>query len=296
MIIQKTYKNNKPTVYLVTTPIGNLEDISFRAINILKQVDVICCEDTRTSKVLLDKYQIKNNLLSLHKFNENLRVDQIINLLNENKNIAIISDAGVPIISDPASYIINQLKELDINCNITAISAGSAYTHALISSGFLIDSHYFYGFLKNKNKISKQNELAELINKYANDSIICLYESVHRLKDTINCLNEILNQNHKIVISKELTKINEEIIYGTINEVNQYINSEEFVLKGEFVIVIDKKTTNLVNKYSDIELMNLIDIEIKSGYKLKQACEIISLKTQIPKNILYKKYISKKNF
>nr|VZS00051.1 Ribosomal RNA small subunit methyltransferase I [Mycoplasma feriruminatoris] len=241
MIIQKTYKNNKPTVYLVTTPIGNLEDISLRAINTLKQVDVICCEDTRTSKVLLDKYQIKNNLLSLHKFNENLRVDQIINLLNENKNIAIISDAGVPIISDPASYIINQLKELDINCNITAISAGSAYIHALISSGFLIDSHYFYGFLKNKNKISKQNELAELINKYANDSIICLYESVHRLKDTINCLNEILNQNHKIVISKELTKINEEIIYGSINQVNQYINSEEFVLKGEFVIVIDKK-------------------------------------------------------
>lgn len=295
MIIQKTYKNNKPTVYLITTPIGNLEDISLRAIQTLKQVDVICCEDTRTSKVLLDKYQITNNLLSLHKFNENLRIEQIINLLNQNKNIAIISDAGVPIISDPASYIINQLKELEINCNITAIGAGSAYLHALISSGFLIDSHYFYGFLKNKNKISKQNELNQLINKY-DDSIICLYESVHRLKDTITCLNQLLDKNHKIVIAKELTKINEEIIYGNIDQINQYINSDEFVLKGEFVIVINKKINNETTTYSDIQLIDLIDQEIKNGYKLKQACEIINLKTKISKNILYKLYTFKKNF
>ncbi|QVK06481.1 16S rRNA (cytidine(1402)-2'-O)-methyltransferase [Mycoplasma mycoides] len=295
MIIQKTYKNNKPIVYLITTPIGNLEDISLRAIQTLKQVDVICCEDTRTSKVLLDKYQITNNLLSLHKFNENLRIEQIINLLNQNKNIAIISDAGVPIISDPASYIINQLKELEINCNITAIGAGSAYLHALISSGFLIDSHYFYGFLKNKNKISKQNELNQLINQYG-DSIICLYESVHRLKDTITCLNQLLDKNHKIVIAKELTKINEEIIYGNIDQINQYINSDEFVLKGEFVIVINKKINNETTNYSDIQLIDLIDQEIKNGYKLKQACEIINLKTKISKNVLYKLYTFKKNF
>ncbi|WP_434338010.1 16S rRNA (cytidine(1402)-2'-O)-methyltransferase [Mycoplasma capricolum] len=296
MIIQKTYKNNRPTVYLITTPIGNLEDISLRAIKTLKQVDVICCEDTRTSKVLLDKYQITNNLLSLHKFNENLRVEQIISLLNQNKNIAIISDAGVPIISDPASYIINQLKELKINCNITAIGAGSAYLHALISSGFLIDSHYFYGFLKNKNKISKQNELTELINKYANDSIICLYESVHRLKSTINCLNEILDKNHKIVIAKELTKINEEIIYATIDQMNQYINSDEFVLKGEFVIIINKMIKTSKKQFTDLELISLIDEQIKEGYKLKQACEIVYLKTKISKNVLYKKYTFKKNF
>ncbi|WP_434343927.1 16S rRNA (cytidine(1402)-2'-O)-methyltransferase [Mycoplasma sp. 06067-C1-B144P-99-0482-3] len=296
MIIQKTYKNNKPTVYLITTPIGNLEDISLRAIQTLKQVDVICCEDTRTSKVLLDKYQITSNLLSLHKFNENLRIDQIINILNQNKNIAIISDAGVPIISDPASYLINQLKELEINCNITAIGAGSAYVHALISSGFLIDSHYFYGFLKNKNQISKQNELNELINKYANDSIICLYESVHRLKSTINCLNEILDKNHKIVIAKELTKINEEIIYGTIDQINKYINSDEFVLKGEFVIIIDKIVKINKNEFTDLELINLIDEQIIKGYKLKQACEIVYLKTKISKNILYKKYTLKKIF
>lgn len=295
MIIQKTYKNNKPTVYLITTPIGNLEDISLRAIQTLKQVDVICCEDTRTSKVLLDKYQITNNLLSLHKFNENLRIEQIINLLNQNKNIAIISDAGVPIISDPASYIINQLKELEINCNITAIGAGSAYLHALISSGFLIDNHYFYGFLKNKNKISKQNELNQLINQYG-DSIICLYKSVHRLKDTITCLNQLLDKNHKIVIAKELTKINEEIIYGNINQINQYINSEKFVLKGEFVIVINKKIIDQIINYTNSQLIDLIDQEIKNGYKLKQACEIINLKTKISKNVLYKLYTFKKNF
>ncbi|EOA06971.1 Hypothetical protein, putative tetrapyrrole methylase [Mycoplasma yeatsii 13926] len=295
MILQKTFKNNKPTIYLITTPIGNLDDINKRSLETLQSVDFIFCEDTRTSKVLLDKYNISNNLISFHMHNEDQRINQIIDLVNQNKNIAIISDAGVPIISDPAGYLISQLRQLNINCNITAIGTGSAYIHALICSGFNSKTNYFYGFIENKNKQSKIKELTNLINKY-NDTVISFYESVHRIKQTVECLNKILDQNHKIVIARELTKINEEIVYGSISEINSYVNSDEFISKGEFVIVIDKQNQKLINNdYSDQEIIKLIDEEMNlNDIKLKKACEIISQKTNKSKNELYNMYILNK--
>ncbi|AGJ90784.1 16S rRNA (cytidine(1402)-2'-O)-methyltransferase [Mycoplasma putrefaciens] len=295
MIIQKTFKNHKPTIYLITTPIGNLDDINKRSLETLQTVDLIFCEDTRISKILLDKYKISNTLISLHMHNEQQRITQIINLVNQNKNIAIISDAGVPIISDPAGYLINQLRELEIECNITAIGAGSAYIHALICSGFNSKTNYFYGFIKNKNQLTKTKELTNLINKYSNDTVISFYESVHRIKQTILSLDEILPTNHKIVLARELTKINEEIIYGTISEINQYLDSEQFINKGEFVIVIDKLNQQKYPDLSDDQIIEMIDQEVNLNHlKLKKACETISLKTNKSKNHLYHLYISKK--
>src|SRR5699024_8792543 len=143
----------------------------------------------------------------------------IINKLSDNKNIAIISDAGVPIISDPAAYLIYELRNQNINCNISSVNAGPAYIHALILSGLAQKENFFYGFIKNKNDISKKNELIDIKDNIMNRYVTSFYESVHRIIQTINTLYSILEKTTKIVIARELTKINEEIIYGTINEI-----------------------------------------------------------------------------
>lgn len=292
MINQQTFKTEQAKIYLVATPIGNLKDFTFRSAEILKSVDLIFCEDTRTSKVLLEKYDIKTSTQSLHKFNETERWKMMVNLIEANKTMAIISDAGVPVISDPGAKIINLVRQNYPQVVISAIGVGPAYLHALIVSGFLVDHHYFYGFLKNRQPIGKKQELNQLLNQnvFAQSSFI-LYESVHRIKKTIAVLKEILPSTQQILVARELTKINEQILIGSIQEINVFLESEEFVEKGEFVIVIDQQIKTQSQSLTTEELIKAVEQSLNQGLKLKQAAQLVALNHGLSVNEVYQIYV-----
>ena len=291
MWIQQTFKNNLPTIYVVGTPIGNLNDFSLRAIETLKAVDYILCEDTRTSQVLLQHFQINKPLISFHKYNELERRDQIKKYLNQGCDLAIISDAGIPTISDPGSWLLASLvNEKMLQFNLSALNCGPAYIHALVASALVGKSNYFHGFLTSKNQVAKVHELTKIVQNYS-DTLICFYESVHRIKETILALNQVLI-NHPstlVVIARELTKRNEEIIRGTIQEVATLIQSPDFVFKGEFVVCFANPVFRLV--LSKQEQIALIQAQLDQGLKLKAACQVISVQTGLPVNELYETFL-----
>ena len=225
----------KGELYVVSTPIGNLEDITFRAVEILKKVDLIAVEDTRVSGRLLSKYNIKNNLIPFHVQNENLKVDYFVKLLLSGKKIAIISDAGTPCISDPGYLLVNKSRELDIN--VYSIPGPSSLTASLSISGLPSERFFFEGFLpKKKGRLSRLNFLASL------DVSVVLFESPHRLCKTLNDI--MLNIGDRYVsICKEITKINETNYFNRLSQlIDQFSKLEK--IKGEYVIVIAKEGYN----------------------------------------------------
>lgn len=287
MWVQQTFKNSLPTIYVVGTPIGNLNDFSLRAIETLKAVDYILCEDTRTSQILLQHFQINKPLISLHKYNELERSKRVKEYLNQGCDLAIISDAGIPTISDPGSWLLASLvNEEMLKFNLSGLNCGPAYIHALVASALVGKSNYFHGFLTSKNQVAKVHELTKIVHNYS-DTLICFYESVHRIKETILALDQVLiNQPQTlVVIARELTKMNEEIIRGTIREVAEFIQSPEFVFKGEFVICFANSSFKLV--LSKQEQIALIQEQINQGLKLKAACRVVSVQTGLPINELY---------
>ncbi|MCL8211311.1 Ribosomal RNA small subunit methyltransferase I [Mesoplasma sp. JKS002658] len=287
MWVQQTFKNSLPTIYVVGTPIGNLNDFSLRAIETLKAVDYILCEDTRTSQILLQHFQINKPLISLHKYNELERSKRVKEYLNQGCDLAIISDAGIPTISDPGSWLLASLvNEEMLKFNLSGLNCGPAYIHALVASALVAKSNYFHGFLTSKNQVAKVHELTKIVHNYS-DTLICFYESVHRIKETILALDQVLiNQPQTlVVIARELTKMNEEIIRGTIREVAEFIQSPEFVFKGEFVICFANSSFKLV--LSKQEQIALIQEQINQGLKLKAACRVVSVQTGLPINELY---------
>ncbi|WP_031543269.1 16S rRNA (cytidine(1402)-2'-O)-methyltransferase [Mesoplasma photuris] len=290
MRVQQTFKNNKPTIYLVGTPIGNLDDMPPRALKVLEEVDFIFCEDTRTTSILLSKFEIKNNLISLHMHNEFQRVVEVNKLLESGKNIAIVSDAGAPIISDPGATFLNELKKQDLEFNISSVNVGPAYIHAIVASGFISKQNLFYGFIESKNEVSKKNELLNIVKKYNDENIIAFYESVHRIKSTIKILNELLNHDQQVVVAREITKLNEEYISGNISEVNEFIQSDQFIEKGEFVIVLDKYQVQSLELSSE-QIANKVKALVDDGYKTKQACEFVANESTFSKNEIYKIYL-----
>ena len=216
-------------LYLVATPIGNLADISFRAIETLKTVDLIACEDTRHSRKLLNHYQISNKLISYHEHNEIERTEEFAKLLLEGKNIAVISDAGTPAICDPSFRIVQKARE--IGAKVVPIPGAVAFVNALIISGLPTDSFYFGGFLpaKKGERIAKLSEVKDF------STTLVFYETPHRIaKSLIDCL-EVLG-NRKAVIIRELTKIHEEVISGFLQELVEM----NLQLKGEIVLIIDR--------------------------------------------------------
>jgi len=223
---------NTTTLYIVSTPIGNLGDVTLRAIDTLKDVDIILCEDTRVTKRLLDKYDITTNTLSYHQHSDDKKVKKIQNLLEQGKNLALVTDAGTPGISDPGNKLIENLLKNIPDLNITAIPGASAVTTALSISGFPTDKFVFLGFAPHKNKRQKFfKELAEY--KYT----VCIYESTHRIKKTLDELQKHLNKERKIVVCRELTKKFETVYRGTTGGISNMPVKE----KGEFVIVINNK-------------------------------------------------------
>ena len=224
----------KTNIFLVPTPIGNLEDITIRAINTLKNVDLIAAEDTRHSKKLLSHYNISTPITSLHKFNEHKKVPELINkiLRNENFTIAVITDAGTPGISDPGFLIVREAYKHNITVEV--LPGATAFVPALILSNFPADSFVFEGFLPVKK--GRQTKLKQLSEE---KRTIILYESPHKLLKTLKDLEKIFGNSRKIAVCRELTKIYEEIKIDTIPEIIRYYEENPDKIKGEIVLVID---------------------------------------------------------
>ena len=226
-------KINLGTLYVVSTPIGNLEDITRRALDSLKIVDYILCEDTRITKRLLLKYNIESKLISFNEKNEHNRISNVIDDLNNNFNIALVSDAGTPCISDPGYRLISHIKENNLDFNVLPLPGPSAAISALSVSGLPSDSFYFVGFLpKKKGRQKKINQIKEI------DSSIILYEAPYRVNKTLSDLYSCFG-DRKIFIAREMTKMYEQHYYGTIKSMidhNIHINP-----KGEYVIIIAKE-------------------------------------------------------
>lgn len=215
-------------LYIVSTPIGNLEDITLRAIRTLKEVDYIAAEDTRHAKILLNKYEIKTQVLSYHSHSSNAKVDHIINLLNDGKTVALISDAGTPGISDPAYTLIRAAIENGIT--ICPIPGPSAVLSALVMSGLPMNNFLYLGFIPLKK--GRQTLLKELASE---ERTIVIYESPHRILKTLKDLQEYLGDRN-IAVCREITKIYEEAFRGKISEALEYFTKKN--PKGEFVLVI----------------------------------------------------------
>jgi len=223
-------------LYIVATPIGNLEDISLRALEILKSVDIIFCEDTRVTRKLLDHYQIKKNTDSYHHHSDNKKINQIIDLLKQGKNIAYVSDAGTPGISDPIGKLVEAIVAEFPNENLVeSIPGASALTLALSLSGFNADNFLFLGFLPHKK--GKETLLKEIIES---KRTVAFFESTHRIIKSLEKLNNLgFQKDRKVVICRELTKKFETIYRGNLEKVINDLKND--VTKGEFVVIVEKK-------------------------------------------------------
>lgn len=273
---QKSY-DNKPTLYLIATPIGNMEDITYRAINVLKSVSIIFSEDTRVTNQLLSYYNIKNKLISSHQYNEKDNIDKLLKYLNDGQDVGLVTDRGTPIISDPGYYLAK--AAINNNYNVVSIPGATAFVSALITSNIDAQPFTFFGFLNSKSS-KRRKELEELKN---NKYTLIFYESPHRLIDTLNDMLKILG-NRNISISREITKKFEEIYRGTISDV---INELD-VLKGEFVIVVEGNKD--VNDFSNLSILDHVNLYIENGLDSKEAIKKVAHERKLNKNEVYSEY------
>ncbi len=225
--------------YIVGTPIGNLEDMTFRAVRILKEVDLILCEDVSNAQKLFKHFEISTKATNYFANSKLSKIDSILKDLEEGKNIALISDAGMPTISDPGSLLIKKIyeaKDKYLDVDIKVIPGVTALTSAYALSGFTGNEFTFYGFLPHKKgRETIFKEIAE------SKRISIFYESVHRIEKCIESLSKILGENRMVVIARELTKIYEEVIRGNVIEIKKYFEENKTKIKGEFVIIVDGK-------------------------------------------------------
>lgn len=275
----RSFDCDKAILYLVATPIGNLSDISFRAIEILKTVDKIYAEDTRNSKILLDHYEIHTALESYHEYSDVLKEQQIITELVAGHKLAIISDAGLPIISDPGYRLVKRAIEAGIA--VSTIPGASAGISALIASGLVPMPYTFYGFLDAK-ATKRKSELEEL--KFISHTLI-FYEAPHRIMETLEDMLSIFG-NRQIVLARELTKSYEEYCRGTISELISMLP-----LKGEMVLIVEGNKSN--EEITDP--MVQIDRLIALGEKPNDAIKEVAHLTKVSRNDLYKQYVAYKN-
>lgn len=272
-------ENKKGILYLVPTPIGNMEDITYRALKVLNEVDVIFCEDTRISKELLKFYKITKNLISSNEQNELKRTELMINYLSSNKNVAIITDRGTPIISDPGYILVK--KAIEEGYEVIGLPGANAATTALIISGLNPYPYLFYGFLKgnNKKKIENLKNLQKI--KYS----IIFYESVHHIQETLNLIYSVFG-NRRVAICRELTKMYEECVRDDLENIINNFNV--ITLKGEFVIVVEGNNNDV--DYSDLNLIDHVNLYISDGFEKMEAIKKTSKDLNLSKSEVYKKY------
>ena len=278
----KSFECDNP-LYLIATPIGNLKDISERAIEVLSACDYVACEDTRNTSSLLLKYGIHKELFSLREHNEVVSSNKAIKLIEEGKKLCYVSDAGYPAISDPGKILVKQARKNNIP--VSVIPGPNAMLSALVASSIDSDHFYFHGFL-NPNENKMVEELEQLKNK---EETIIFYESPHRIKKTLNALNKVLG-NRRITIARELTKLNEEYIEGTLDEISQI---DEKTLIGEMVIVVEgsknKEELDLSKLYSRATYL------LNKNISLKDVADILSYEFDAKKNYIYNLLIENKD-
>ena len=273
----------KGNLYIIATPIGNLEDITLRAIRILKEVDLIAAEDTRHTLKLLNHLEISKPLISYHRHNEEIRTEELIKELKTGKNIGLVSDAGTPGICDPGEEIIKKCIEESIK--VVPIPGACAMINALITSGISTKEFIFLGFLP-LNKKSRKEKLEEI--KNANKTII-LYEAPHKLKNTLNDLSDIL-QSREVVLARELTKIHEEYIRGTVKELMEKTDN----LKGEMILIIEKNNKDNeeeINSLNNLTLEEHYNFYEKRGLNKKEIIKKIAKDRNVSKNEIYQYFI-----
>lgn len=276
---QKSY-DGKNALYLIPTPIGNMEDITMRSVQTLKKVDVLFSEDTRVTSELLHFLDIKKRCIASHKFNEEANKQKLLEFLKSGKNVGIVTDRGTPIISDPGSILVQAAIENDFH--VIALPGATAFVPALIASGISAEKFYFVGFLNSKES-KRKKELEEL---WEIKATLIFYEAPHRVEKTLENIKEILG-NRQISISREITKKFEEIYRGTIEEVQEKIHGA----KGEFVLIVEGNKEE--KDYGHLSVIEHVNLYIKEGYSSKEAIKKVSKDRNTPKTEIYHLYHSK---
>ena len=281
---QKSFENEKPTLFLVPTPIGNLSEMTPRAIDVLNSVDVIACEDTRTSGQLLKHFDIHKRLVAYQNFNEESSADGLINLLSKGQNVALITDAGYPLMSDPGQRVVRKATEQGYN--VVPISGCNAMLNALVASGLIVQPFIFIGFLPPSSSLCKK-KLQEYVNY---PMTLVFYEAPHRIEKMLKACLEVLG-DRECSLARELTKVHEEFLRGTISEILEEVDS----LKGEMVICI---AGNSDEPKKDIDARFILDTvreAISRGMSTSDAVKETAKKLNIPKNKVYELVHSQDN-
>ena len=279
-MIQNSY-NDTASLYLIPTPIGNLDDITIRSLNTLKTVDVILCEDTRDTSLLLSHYDIKKKLISCHEYNEDKIIDNVVSMLKDGLNIGLVTDQGTPIISDPG-YIVSR-GVIEAGYNVISLPGATAFVPALTMSGIEPSPFMFYGFLNSKN--SKQIEELKSLKDYK--YTIIFYEAVHRIKNTLENMLEVFGDRN-IAVCRELSKIHEEVCRDKISNVIPLVDS----MKGEFVIVVEGNKD--IVDYSNLDVVEHVKMYVDDGMSEKDAVKLVAKERGVAKSIIYNEYHNRK--
>lgn len=273
---QKSY-DDSPSLYLIPTPIGNLDDITIRALKTLETVDFILCEDTRETSKLLTKYEIKKKLVSCHEFNEDKVKDYVVDELKRGKNIGLVTDQGTPIISDPGYIVVREV--IKNNFNVISLPGATAFVPALTCSGICPSPFLFYGFFNAKDSKQKK-ELQTLKNsKYT----MIFYESPHRIKKTLVNMLEVFGDRN-ISINREISKLYEQIYRDKISNLIPLCES----MKGEMVIIVEGN--NDKEDYSDLSVIEHVKLYTDDGLSEKEAIKIVARERDVAKSVVYKEY------
>lgn len=279
-MIQHSY-DDSASLYLIPTPIGNLDDITIRALNTLKQVDVLLCEDTRDTGLLLKKYDIKQKLVSCHEYNEDKIIDKVVNYLKNGLNVGLVTDQGSPIISDPG-YIISRAI-IEAGFNVISLPGATAFVPALSMSGIEPSPFLFYGFLNAKD--AKQKKELDSLKGYPYTMIF--YESVHRMEKTLKNMMDILGDRN-IAICREISKIHEEVCRDTISNIIPLVST----MKGEFVIVVEGNKEKI--DYTSLDIVEHVKIYTEDGMSEKEAIKLVAKERNVAKSIIYSEYHNRK--
>ena len=274
---QSSY-NDSPTLYLVPTPIGNLEDMTYRSINILNSVEVIFSEDTRVTLQLLNHFDIKKKLIALHDHNEDSEKEKVLEYLKNGKSVAIVTDRGTPIISDPGYKTVKYVT--DNGYNVVGLPGANAFVPALITSGIEPSPFMFYGFLNSKDS-KRKTELESL--KFCKYTII-FYEAPHRIKKTMEEILEIFG-DRQVSLSREISKKFESIYRGNISDLLPTLDN----IKGEFVIVVSPYKEDNSNN-NELSVIDNVKLYIENGMEVMDAIKRVAKERNIPKNEIYREY------
>ncbi len=278
MMIQKSFKNDNKSLYIIPTPIGNLEDITFRAVRILKsEIDVLLCEDTRTTGILLKKYDINVKMISYHEHNKDTFENKLVNLFQNNDSVGLVSDAGMPGISDPGFEIISFCQVNEIN--VITLPGASAFLLGVINSNFPNSEFTYSGFLRGSNN-EKLEKIKEIVNR---NNVTIIYESTHKILKTLKLIEQV-SRDIELCIGRELTKINEEYIKGTPTElINFYENN---ISKGEFIIVF-----NVIKISDNLSIEEEYNNYLNLGISKKEAIKKIAKNRKLKKNDVYMMFV-----